>query len=271
MRKRHLARPSDVEDAANAGPQGELDCVDDVPFVDDLHHRVEAHHHHRTLEPKVVAGGVVDSADDVARPKDDGLGVGLPPKEALGEHVQLDKVAHAPELLGPQQRRVLGEELWIVGLRAVDVGPRKHDELRNLVLRHVVEQLLKGDDIPGVALAIASPRVVKDAEVNDRANVAAAEDVFHLFATHVDLMMEDVLGTVVEWAPIDANDAIGAMELPNQKPAEAPADAGHQDRTVGGRLGALARRWLGLGLRLLDLNRRLVRMTEHAARHRRPC
>ena len=86
------------------GRKRELDRVDDVPFVHDLHHRVEAHHHHRPLEPEVVAGGVVDPADDVARPKDDGLGVGVPPEEALSEHVELDQVAHPSELLGARAR-----------------------------------------------------------------------------------------------------------------------------------------------------------------------
>ena len=86
-----------------------------------------------------------------------------------------------------------------------------------------------------VPLAIASPRVVKDAEVNDGANIAAAEDVFHLLAPHVDLVVDDVLGSVRRKAA-DRRPTTRSVRWSSrdEKPAEAPAHAGHQH-------GALAR------------------------------
>jgi hypothetical protein len=62
-----------------------------------------------------------------------------------------------------------------------------------------------------VPLALAPSRIVEDTEVNDSADVAAAEDVLHLLAPHVDLVVDDVFGAVVERTPIHAHHAIGPM------------------------------------------------------------
>ena len=241
--------------AADPRPKRELNRPHDVFFVHDLHHGVEAHHHDRALEPQVIAGRVVNPAHDVAGAKHDGLGVWMLPKEALGQHVELDQVAHATEVLSAEEGCVLGEELRVVGLRAVHVGPREHHQLRDFVLRHVIEQLLEGDDVPGVPLALAPPGVVKDTEVHDRADVPAAEDVFHLLAPHVDLVMDDVFGAIGERTPVYPHDPIGAVELPREELAKAPADAGDQHCALGSRRGALARRrpWLRRLRGLLDL------------------
>jgi hypothetical protein len=128
---------------------------------------------------------------------------------------------------------------------------------------------LEGDDIPGVPVAIAPPPIMKDAQVHDGADVPAAEDVFHLLAAHVDLVMDDVFGPVRKRAPIDPDHLVGPMELAREELAEAPAHPGDQHRAFEGGLGPGVGGRLGLW-RLLHLLRQLVRVPEHAAGDRRP-
>ena len=87
-------------------------------------------------------------------------------EEALREHVDLDEVANVAELLAPEQRGLLGEELGVVGARPVDVGAGEHHELRDPVLGHGLEHLAEGHDVPGVVLPGRGAGVVNPGAMN---------------------------------------------------------------------------------------------------------
>ena len=106
------------------------------------------------------------------------------------------------------------KKLRVVGTRAIDVRAREQDQLRDVVLRDVLEDLLKAGHVPSVVLSCADPRVVHHAEVNDGGDWGAAENVARLLAADVDLVVLDVLGTSLERAPIDADDAPLAVQTP---------------------------------------------------------
>ena len=55
--QRHRARPDDVEDAARLALDGQHDRFGDVVLVDELHHRIEAHHGGDALVAQVAADG----------------------------------------------------------------------------------------------------------------------------------------------------------------------------------------------------------------------
>jgi hypothetical protein len=49
--------------------------------------------------------------------------------------------------------------------------------------------------------------------MHDGSDVPTTKDVFHLLSSHVDLVVDDVLGAIGEWTAIDANDVISAVQL----------------------------------------------------------
>ena len=81
------------------------------------------------LRRRKFDGALCTLPEDVHRPQDDRLGLGELPEEALREHVDLDEIADVAEVLPAEERRVLGEELRVARLRAVDVRAREDDEL----------------------------------------------------------------------------------------------------------------------------------------------
>ena len=138
----------------------------------------------------------------------------------------------------PSSGRLLGEELGVAWLRAVDVRARQHDELGDLELADVLEQLGEAGDVPRVVVGRRGARIVHDAEVDDGLDVAGAEDVLQLLAPDVDLGVVDVLGLVDEGSPVDADDAALAVKHAREVLAEPPADARDED-------GARRSSWCG--------------------------
>ena len=121
-RQRHLAGADDVVDAAPAGRERARRSPRRRPATwIELHHRIEAEQDRRPLDPQVVRRRVVHRADDVDRAQDHGLDLARAPEERRHEVIDLDEIAHLREPLRGEQRRVLGEELRVVGARAVDV------------------------------------------------------------------------------------------------------------------------------------------------------
>jgi hypothetical protein len=76
----------------------------------------------------------------VHRAEDHRLGLARLPEEGRDHVIDLDEVAHLREALRRHQRRVLGEELRVVGARTVDVRARQHDHLPHAVRLAVLEQ-----------------------------------------------------------------------------------------------------------------------------------
>jgi hypothetical protein len=83
-----------------------------------------------------------------------------------------------------------------------------------------------------MVLFSAVPRVVHDAEVNQRAHAATAKNVLGAFATEIDLVMLDISRTVREWAPIEADHARLPMQHPCQASPEPAADPSNDDRAI---------------------------------------
>ena len=121
--------------------------------------------------------------------------------------------------------------LLVVGARPVDVGRRQHHHLGHLVGQAVLEQLGGAADVPRVGLGGAGPRRVHQAHVDQRADVAGAEDVARLLRAQVDLVVLDVLGAAEEGAPIEADhvEARVAMEPAGEQAAQPARDAGDHD------------------------------------------
>src|SRR5262249_50547829 len=86
--------------------------------------------------------------------------------------------------------------------------------------------------VPAVPLLLARARVVHRAEVDDRADAAAAEHVARLLATHVELVVLDVLRAARKRTAIDADDGRLSVQDARDESAEATADAGDEHRIV---------------------------------------
>ena len=148
--------PGDVEDPAHARARARSSIArDDVGLVDDLHHRVEAQ------ERRDRSAGAGSSTARCARV----------PRMCTGRRITVSVSGCFQKKLcasmstsmrsrislkccAAEERRVLGEELRVVGLRAVDVRAREDDELRHVELRDVLEQLLEAGDVPRVVLGL---------------------------------------------------------------------------------------------------------------------
>jgi hypothetical protein len=64
-----------------------------------------------------------------------------------------------------------------------------------------------------VPVSVAASRIVQNTQMHDGSDVPTTKDVFHLLSSHVDLVVDDVLGAIGEWTAIDANDVISAVQL----------------------------------------------------------
>ncbi len=146
--------------------------------------------------------------------------------------IELDQVSHRSPILRAQERRVLGEEGWIVRVGAVHGGRREHHELPDLMVRHMLEQLLKRHEVPLMALALRHPGVVHHAEVHDGAHALLAEDVARLLSAEVDRVHRDIRRSAVEGPPIDADDARPSMEHARDQSTEPSADARDEHRAA---------------------------------------
>ena len=163
-------------------------------YVDQLHHRIEAEQHRRSLDPQVVRRRVVHRPDDVHRPQDHRLDALRAPQERRHQVIDLDQIAHLREPLRGEQRRVLGEELRVVGARAVDV-------------RATTAARPSARDTPGSTRAASSCRRCSTSRARrarargscitprwiERVDVAGAEHVARLLAAQIDLVVLDVL------------------------------------------------------------------------------
>src|SRR5262249_16835681 len=160
--------------------------------------------------------------------EDAGLDVARLPEERARQVVDLDEVADLRELLGPHERRILAEELRVVGARAVHVGRREDDDFRDRVALAVLEELHRARDVPAVVLVGRLPWIVHDPHVDKRIHIPGAEDVPRLLVSEVDLHVLDVLGPAGKGTPIDADDAPAsvAVEASSEDAAEASGDAG---------------------------------------------
>ena len=205
-RERHLAGPGHVVDA----PDPRLERQDQRPrhvhLVEQLEHRVEAHGGDRPLQPEEVGRGVAHRGpDDVDRPQDHRLDLRVAPDEGLRVHVELDQVAHVAVAVGRQERRLLGQEVGVVGARPVGVGAGEHHHLAHAVAHAQVEDLLGAEQVEAVGLREGDPRVVHDAEVDDGVHLAAAEGLLDPRLAQVHLEVLHVLGPVAERAAVDAD------------------------------------------------------------------
>jgi len=97
------------------------------------------------------------------------------------------------------------------------------------------------------------------AQVHDRADATAAEDVLCFTPTHIDLVVHDVSRHTVEASAIDPDDWHVAMQATREQLTHAPADAGDYHRAAAARAAAVLLGTLIVsGLRLqLGLGRRL--------------
>jgi hypothetical protein len=97
---------------------------------------------------------------------------------------------------------------------------------------------------------IALAQVVHHAEVNDRADPADAKDVLRLAATHVDLVMHDVVGLALEATTVDTDHRHLPMQSTREQLTHASADARDHHRTeIGIRTARIALRALRNGPR----------------------
>jgi hypothetical protein len=99
------------------------------------------------------------------------------------------------------------------------------------VLLRVLEQLLKTDQIPGVVIFAAVAWVVHHAEVHERRDLSIAEDFARFLASDIDLAVLDVLGTIGEWPPVEADHSAFTMKEPSNASSEPPADPRDDDGT----------------------------------------
>jgi hypothetical protein len=171
-------------------------------------------------------------ADDVRGADDDRLRLGRFQKKDCASMSTSMRSRISLNEAPPRRGASSGEELRVVGARAVHVGAREDDELGHVVLRDVLEQALEAGDVPAVVLRLAGARIVHDPEVHDGGELVLAEDVLRLLFADVDREVLDVLGAAGELAPIDADHLALAVERAREAAAEAPADARDQDRPL---------------------------------------
>ncbi len=182
--------------------------------------------------PEVIGRRVVHGTHNVGWAKNHGLRFGALPEEGLRQHVEFDEVPHRAERRRTQERGIFIEELSVVRPRPVDVRARKNDQLRDVVLRDIIEKPLKCGNIPIVMFAVTHARIVHDPQVHNRRWTLLAHDVARFLAANIDLIMDDVFRLTDERASIDTNHAPLTMKQARDPTTQAATDTGDENRTV---------------------------------------
>ena len=116
--------------------------------MDELHHRIESRQHPGALQAEIVRRRIAHvGTDDVHGAQHDGLHFRVLPHVLLRVHVDFDQVADVGKVLRPEERRILAEEIVVVGPGTVDGRRTEHHHLLHAVLRGVLEDALGPDHV----------------------------------------------------------------------------------------------------------------------------